>query len=153
MIQRWGEYDPSYGEQFLEKFDIGIPSGLVPADRNNRYSDEDIMEAASIADSLVRGAPHRMDKIMRPFTTEAIRFANTQPRSMKRVALNDALMNDLGSIYRELGGRGSSYYMHPQESGTPRAAQAMSGEYLYRMLFPDEIVAPFARSYNDEHGF
>jgi hypothetical protein len=153
----------SYGQQLLNDYGIGLDN----YDSHRYYNAADLLDRLA---GVKYGDLYPKDTSrLGPFLKEAEKVANNSQLARNRRlfsnggttapeyaptplwgdVFNKALMHDLNRVYDRLGGTGISVYPHPQSSGRPEVEQAMSGEYLYRMLFPDEIVAPFARSYND----
>ena len=58
-------------------------------------------------------------------------------------AYNQALLDNISKIYKQIE-RG--------EIGE-KPIQTKTGEYMYRLLNPDELIVPFATSYNEEQKY
>lgn len=152
----------SYGEKFLN--DLGIKTARYEP----RYSWDDIRDSIKTIDDLVgydyspNFRPQDTSRLD-PFLAEAAKWAKMSQEPRNRVwdvgssyahdmtpspeqAYNDALIHDLNKAYWPVI---NGYHLHPNTPGeSKKVHQAKSGEYIYRMLFPDEIVAPFAGPYN-----
>lgn len=142
----------SYGRDFLLNY------GIDPNKYNSKYDWRDVRNAEYMADMLGGDAIY-------PFVEQAQQWSDLSQLPINRVwasnggtvgpmditpsrkeAFNAALIQDLANAYSQMR---DGTMPHPNDAGQPvRVPQAKSGEYLYRMLNPDVVVAPFAHGYN-----
>ena len=74
---------------------------------------------------------------------------NTIPEGLLRDALLGAQRSDNRSIRSDFGAALINRLNHYKPS-SPHLEFSRTGEDYYRLMNPDEIVVPYARSYNDE---
>lgn len=152
----------SYGEELLNNY------GIKTDRYNPRYDWGDLRDAIGAINDLVgydyspNFLPSDTSRFA-PFLEEADKWSEMSQEPRNRVydvgssyahditpsrkqAFNDALVHDLNKAHWLLS---NDYHFHPNTpGGNTKVDQAKSGEYIYRMLFPDEIVAPFVGPYN-----